>query len=943
MWKLKGYKTIFNNDWQRTSSGYSLSLALPHVPKKNDVWILYADILFRKIDHGSLQKDVNLLFVDASWGNRIFKRKQRDNSLIELTVLDNTKRINLFQDGYHTNNASQYSELCGLMRFNYETINQLITITNNLSIEKLKNLSTSNLLEIARQQGLHFYGHDISGKYCQLNIDDDLKRYYLGTKAETLSTLNSTGLKSGIILDQVRFTVGDWNTDQLKIIKEIIKYFYSGEIVVRSSNFAEDNENETAAGKFESVLKVKLNKEDIKKAVNNVILSYGKDCSNDEQLLVQRCLDNIDYSGVAFSRNIQTNGPYVVINLSKKNTSDVTSGKKCDEIFIARNSINLVKDEILKRVLDCVFEIEQLLKFRCLDFEFAIKGQDFYILQVRKLKTYKNVDDDDFIFEEIKSASSFLNKYLKNNNTIFSLMSDWNPAEIIGKFPSRLSSSIYKYIITDEIWSEARRVDGYKKVYGDLLFDVLGSQYVDVGKSIDSFIPAKINKRISKKIKNKALALLRSNKHQHDKIEFNIIPTCLDLDWKRWEKIYHEEFNLIDLKTYKVALQKITKKCLLSPVVVKKQPSIKKLLKFSKISNENNLLLEKGINYLDKIRFGLTLDFARAARRGFIVASLLKSAKNIGILDSKSELGFYKTVKTVSYDYLQDISNESLSNDYLIEKYGHLRPNTYNLESDCYFKMGITRNQASFHEIDNLEDPDVISWEENKKLFLEETSKLLDINSITLLERNLYHAVDSRERIKFEFSKYLSSSLELIADWGYQNSYSRKELSYLSIANLKEVISSTYNKKNVLSFFNSEIDRNQRIRNSYKSIYKPDLLVDGRELLFDTSLECKPTYVGTKIIEAEILILDNEKKYDATNIPGKIILIENADPGYDFIFGFKIAGLITMYGGSNSHMAIRCSELGIPAIIGVGPQTYSDLKNYVIVQIDCNSQKLSNK
>ena len=201
--------------------------------KKNDVWILYADILFRKIDHSSLQKDVNLLFVDASWVNRIFKREERDNSLIELTVLDNAKKNKPFQDGYHTNNASPYSELCGLMRFNYETINRLISITNNLSIKELKNSSTSNLLEIARQQGVQFYGHDISGKYCQLNIDEDLKRYYLGTKAETLSTLNSTGLKSGIILDQIRFTVGDWNMDHLKIIKEIIKYFNSGEIVVR--------------------------------------------------------------------------------------------------------------------------------------------------------------------------------------------------------------------------------------------------------------------------------------------------------------------------------------------------------------------------------------------------------------------------------------------------------------------------------------------------------------------------------------------------------------------------------------------------------------------------------------------------------------------------------------------------------------------------------------
>ena len=99
----------------------------------------------------------------------------------------------------------------------------------------------------------------------------------------------------------------------------------------------------------------------------------------------------------------------------------------------------------------------------------------------------------------------------------------------------------------------------------------------------------------------------------------------------------------------------------------------------------------------------------------------------------------------------------------------------------------------------------------------------------------------------------------------------------------------------------------------------------------------------TAIIESKILLMDNQKQYDVNDIPGKIILIENADPGYDFLFGYKISGLITMYGGSNSHMAIRCSELGIPAIIGVGPQTYSDLKNSVIVQIDCNSQKISNK
>ena len=59
---------------------------------------------------------------------------------------------------------------------------------------------------------------------------------------------------------------------------------------------------------------------------------------------------------------------------------------------------------------------------------------------------------------------------------------------------------------------------------------------------------------------------------------------------------------------------------------------------------------------------------------------------------------------------------------------------------------------------------------------------------------------------------------------------------------------------------------------------------------------------------------------------GKIVCIKNADPGFDFIFTKNIKGLITEYGGPNSHMCIRCSELGIPAAIGVGNSVYKKIK-----------------
>ena len=69
-------------------------------------------------------------------------------------------------------------------------------------------------------------------------------------------------------------------------------------------------------------------------------------------------------------------------------------------------------------------------------------------------------------------------------------------------------------------------------------------------------------------------------------------------------------------------------------------------------------------------------------------------------------------------------------------------------------------------------------------------------------------------------------------------------------------------------------------------------------------------------------------------------MIEGADPGYDWIFLHGISGLITKYGGANSHMSIRCSELGIAAAIGCGVEKYDELINFNFVEIDCISKSV---
>ena len=64
-----------------------------------------------------------------------------------------------------------------------------------------------------------------------------------------------------------------------------------------------------------------------------------------------------------------------------------------------------------------------------------------------------------------------------------------------------------------------------------------------------------------------------------------------------------------------------------------------------------------------------------------------------------------------------------------------------------------------------------------------------------------------------------------------------------------------------------------------------------------------------------------------------IIMIPQADPGYDWLFGHEIAGLITMFGGANSHMAIRAAEFGLPAAIGIGERKYVELSKSKLVQL----------
>ena len=113
---------------------------------------------------------------------------------------------------------------------------------------------------------------------------------------------------------------------------------------------------------------------------------------------------------------------------------------------------------------------------------------------------------------------------LAGDGTIFGLMPDWNPAEIIGVKPKPLALSLYRELVTDSIWAHQRHNYGYRDLRSfPLLVSFLGNPYIDVRVSFNSFIPDDLSDELATKLSNHYLEQLRHEPAYHDKVEFQIL------------------------------------------------------------------------------------------------------------------------------------------------------------------------------------------------------------------------------------------------------------------------------------------------------------------------------------------------------------------------------------------------------------------------------------
>ena len=736
------------------------------------------------------------------------------------------------------------------------------------------------------------------------------------------------------------FNFGSFLKNKDKIISEIQKKL-KNKIIVRSASFNEDN-NTSNAGKFLSIPNINL--EDYKKIESSITLvfkSYGKNQKN-HYVLVQEYIQNAEKVGVIFTADPRNGSPFRTINFNDSNHTElITSGKSNGKIIYYFKHVS--KSKLPKKVQYIETLIKKLeAKFPkiFLDIEFLILKKSIYVLQVRKLNTKKNpfIDFKKSLNDLAKKITKMTTEksHLIGEDRYFSTMTDWNPAEIIGLKPKPLAISLYQSLITNEVWAESRVSLGYKDVTKiPLLYSFLGTPYIDLKTDINSFLISNLSDEIQTKLLKFYFKKFKQSPHFfYDKIESNLVINCISLDKNKYIEILKN--SQLKKRDREIVIKKYTD--LTVNLIFKLEENINKYKHgeslFKKLKTTKNSTINK-IYLIHNIckNYG-TLPFANLARMGFVAVEFLNSFENLKIISSGEKKHFLETIKSVSFEMSKDLSK---SKSKFLNKYGHLRPNTYEISTPSYLEnyknyfkkiKPITKRPKKFI-FSNIQKNKI-----NKLLKNNDFKKINANLLINFIENSIYE----RESSKLFFTKIVDELFNQLKNLFKRIGLKEKDLQYLNIKKILDLYEQ-YSHEDIIKDLKKDILTNKETYNFNQNFNLPNIILNKDDIYMFEEEKASPTFVTKKIISSKFININKMTK--KLNLDDKIVCIENADPGYDFIFNYKINGLITAFGGPNSHMSIRCNEFSLPAAIGIGEKKFQQLVKNNSLYLNCEKKMIS--
>lgn len=806
--------------------------------------------------------------------------------------------------------------------------------------------------------------------------------FRFGTKAQNLVQLSGALVHSAVLPLHV-VTVGEWRQDPAGRLDALRSRFGRQSVIVRSSAPDEDSLQASQAGAFHSVADVDLqDSAAVERAFAEVIASYQRPRPvdlDDHEILVQPMVLDVRMSGVVFTRDLDRNAPYYVINYDDQSartdtvTSGVGGGHATLHVFRDADPESLGSD--IGSVVRMARELERVTSSDALDIEFAVDGEQRpWLLQVRplartRIQSLQRLDRR--VAREVEHIKGFVSQKLapkpnvQGQRGILGEMPDWNPAEIIGTHPKPLAHSLYRRLVMDRTWRRARALVGYRDPSPHQLLSMVGGRpYVDVRASFNSFLPKALPEPLAAKLVEHYLARLREHPELHDKIEFEIVASCLALDFDVQEaRLLAHGFSREDVAILREALRDLTDAIVsdrdgvladLRGVVAQLEPRRQRILAAHAGAGDVPMVVRM---LLEDCETHGTLPFSVFARCAFIGTSFLHSLMSRGVISDDDSRRYLRGIDTVAGAFVTDLEAcraHTLDRADFLARYGHLRPGTYDIcahtyaeDPDLYLGFGA---EAPAPPVTNASLPEPADAQAARRLSdgLSSAARrrvegLLRDHGFSFglddLEQFIRTSIQLRESVKFEFTKNLSAALDLMVEFGRYHGLTREDLSYLPVERLLELSDESLGEDSIANL-RTTIERNRNRFEVTAAIHLPDLIFSERDVEVVSVQRRRPNFIGSKRIIAEAHPLVSLSELADETLRDKIVLVDNADPGWDWLFGKGIAGLVTKYGGAASHMAIRCAEFGLPAAIGCGEQIFDGLRDATSILLDCAGQSV---
>lgn len=711
------------------------------------------------------------------------------------------------------------------------------------------------------------------------------------------------------------------------IIRNFLKEVKPLKVAVRSSAINEDSNDASFAGMYQTYLEVSPNIISINRAIQKIlrnknskkkIISYysktrGIETSKNKKIgiVIQEMISSPDFSGVIFSHDPRELDCYYALSVTTGLGENIVSGLVQGEYYRIFRLIDIreIKECWLSKLIKSFRIIEEFYENTSLDVEFAVKNGQLFILQCRPITTNHSCKIDQKTTLDLENKIHTLQSEIHSLHTgdILGDMIDINPRELLGEKPTSLDISIFRNLFADTVVEKVRYEMGYHPLFSGLLRVIGQKPYVSLKASAFSLRPRGISITTYTKIVDCYINTILRNPELQTSVEFdvyamrsgeklvNIVDSLGNQVSEREKKIIYESFEKIDS-----IIEEVTQKW--------SSDLNDKITDYSlKIENENSLNLDELLNLT---RLG-TEWFVKVARLAFYWKNRFEEKY------PKEDLNdlLAGCITSVSSRMRQDLYlyyQKQISRKQIIDSYGHLRPGQFKVFGESY-----------------KDDPDYYLFKmvssQSERENITKQNKFKDNNEF----KNTVIFLQAREEIKFLFMKAFDMFSRRLKKVLSHLSISKEEAGMLTLDDLKIIL-----KNESYSF--------ERKPSNYEAVILPEVIIPSLlNLKFIRFTSSKATYITKKRVKSDIVVINSlNLKTTQSNLKGKLVVIPNADPGFDFLFHSGIKGLITRSGGPASHMCIRSIELGVPSCIGCGEDIFTKLVQVNNAVLDCLNHQI---